>query len=233
MTRSPGVASKIRTAARRVSLESPTFDPRPKYATTGSTEPMPFVASRPLSGGAVPQPHPPRPASGRSAAQASGPGSAPSPRESSPAPYPQPVLTQPPTARTVARGQHLRVHSKTRHVIDHERTSLQRTSGHLGFVGVHGNRDRKSSSQSLHYRQYPGELLLHGHSVRTWARRLSPYVNHMCPLLHHLPGRLHGHLRILMLSVAGEGIRGHVDSAHNQRAISQVQTWMAMGRTIL
>src|SRR5680860_1737579 len=103
MTRSPGVASKIRTAARRVSLESPTFDPRPKYATTGSTEPMPFVASRPLSGGAVPQPHPPRPASGRSAAQASAPGSAPSPRESSPAPYPQPVPIQPPTARTDAR----------------------------------------------------------------------------------------------------------------------------------
>ena len=116
-----------------------------------------------------------------------------------------------------ARGRH--VEQGGRDVVDQVAPASQGRLGHRRLHRV--DRDPDVARQRLDHRDHPGQLDLFGHGLGPRAGRLTPDVDDVGPLGHHVEPVGHGGLGGQVAPPVGERVRRHVENAHDERSVGQ------------
>ncbi|GBD07769.1 hypothetical protein HRbin21_01603 [bacterium HR21] len=111
---------------------------------------------------------------------------------------------------------HPRIESQRTDVVEHRRSSSQCCGSNFGFRRVNRDGDRPVvPANPLDDGNDTPELLLHWNRLGSRTATLASDIENISPLLDELQGMLDCCRRIGVESAVGEGIRRHIDDAHN------------------
>ena len=114
---------------------------------------------------------------------------------------------------------HLGVGAEGPNVVDEVSTDLHRRPGHPGLVGVDGDGSQPFVRQGFNDGQNPAHFFFRGDRFGTGPGAFPTHVQEVRAFFLEAPGLLHGRahpIGPLEQAVAGEGIGGDVEDAHDE-----------------
>ena len=125
------------------------------------------------------------------------------------------------------RARHLGIEGEAAGIVDDAGAQLDGLFRDRGFIGIDGDGNRQLAAQPLQHGDQAAQLLGFGDARRTGARGFRADVDDVRAFLFEFDRAGEGAVRIQVLAAVGKRIRGDIQHAHNERALTERQRSIA------